>query len=429
MAEASEAAFYDEARIFVAGGRGGNGVVSFRRERFVPLGGPDGGNGGHGGSVYLVASPDVRTLAAFRRQRHFRAGDGQHGSGKKKRGANGEDMHITVPLGTMVYDAESGEFLGDLVLPGQTLLVARGGRGGRGNAAFASPTNQAPRIAEAGEPGEQRWLRLELKLLADVGLVGMPNAGKSTLLAAISAARPKIAPYPFTTLHPNLGVVELPDGRSFVVADLPGLIEGAHAGAGLGHRFLRHVERTRVLVHVIDGSASDPIGSYRCIRQELELYSPALSAKPELVAFNKMDLPQAQANWPAAQAQLEQLGVCALPISAATGLGLPDLLAAIAQELERAPQPEYPHAVPILRPKAVDEERALQISRRQDGVWVLRSPWLERLAKRTAWDMPEAVDRFQHILERRGVTEALRQAGVRPGDTVLIGDMELEWQE
>jgi len=422
--------FFDEARIYVAAGNGGNGIVSFRREKYIPLGGPDGGNGGDGGSVYLVASRDVNTLVHFRRQRHFRAGRGKHGRGKGQRGANGDDVTIQVPVGTVAWDDETGELLGDLTHHGQRLLVARGGRGGRGNAAFATPTNQAPRIAEVGDPGEERWLRLELKIVADVGLVGMPNAGKSTLLGAISAARPKVADYPFTTLQPNLGVVLMEDGFSFVAADLPGLIEGAHAGAGLGHQFLRHVERTRVLVHVLDGSEEDPLRNYEQLREELRLFDRALAEKPEVVAFNKVDLPEARAKLPAVRAQLEDWDVTVIAISAATGEGISSLLGEVVRLLRELPSPEPETPLPEIRPKAVDDsQEAVRIFRRKDGAWVLRGEWLERLARRTAWDMPEAVARFQHILDTRGITQTLEELGVTEGDTVIIGGTELEWQQ
>jgi GTPase len=430
MAERSDGSFFDEARVFVAAGSGGNGVVSFRREKFVPFGGPDGGNGGRGGDAYLEAVPGLNTLIAFRQQRRFQAAGGDNGSGQNKRGGNGADVVVKVPVGTMAYDDETGELLADLIEPGQRVRVARGGRGGRGNATFATPTNQAPRIAERGDPGEEHWLRLDLKVLADVGLVGLPNAGKSTLLSVLSAARPKIADYPFTTLQPNLGVVELDDGFSFVMADLPGLIEGAHLGAGLGHRFLRHIERTRVIVHVLDGATEEPLAAYEQIRQELELFDERLVRKPEVVAVNKMDLPDARERYAELQAALAQRGLTVLPISAATREGLRPLLGAVRKALETAPAPELFEVVPEIRPLAVDENEAtVRVSRRPDGAWVLHSPWLERLARRTAFQMPEAAERFWRIIESRGVSETLVEMGARAGDTVVIGEEELEWVE
>lgn len=329
--------FYDRARIFVKAGDGGNGAVAFRREKYVPRGGPSGGDGGDGGNVILVASPDLRTLLDFQYRRHFRAERGRHGEGKNRHGRSGEDLRIAVPPGTQVRDAETGELIADLDRPGSQAVVARGGRGGRGNARFASPQNRAPTWAQPGQPGEEKWLLLELKLLADVGLVGLPNAGKSTLLAQISAARPKIADYPFTTLEPHLGVVKLPHFRSFVVADIPGLVEGAHLGAGLGHDFLRHIERTRLLVHLVSLSPldGDPMENFKVINQELALYDPPLTGKPMLVVANKIDLPEAQAAWPQFRDQVQQLGWEEVwAISGATGQGVEGLLERLARLLE-----------------------------------------------------------------------------------------------
>ncbi len=419
----------DEARLHVSAGDGGNGIVSFRREKFIPLGGPNGGNGGPGGSVYLEASEGLNTLISFRGRRHIRAGRGGHGGSKDKTGATGDDVVVRVPVGTIVYDDETGAPLGDLLVAGQRLLVAQGGRGGRGNASFASATNQAPRLAERGDPGAARWLRLELKLLADVGLVGFPNAGKSTLLSVVSAARPKIADYPFTTLQPNLGVVLLDDGSSFVVADLPGLIAGASQGAGLGHRFLRHIERTRTIVHVLDGSSPEAFEAYAQVREELEAFDPRLVEKPEIVAINKLDLPEARDRFEALRDQLSRRGATVVGISAATGEGVSQLLSEVRRILESMPAEQQPLVLPEIVAPAVDEdEGAVRIFRRDDGAWVLRAAWLERLARRVGWGMPEAVDRFQRVLDRYGVTEALEEAGVAPGDTVIIGESELEWQ-
>ncbi len=329
--------FVDTARIFVKAGDGGDGCVSFRREKYVPFGGPDGGDGGKGGDIVLVADPDLHTLMDFRYQRHFRAERGQHGQGANRHGAAGDDLRLRVPPGTLVRDAETGAVLADLAHPGQEVVVARGGRGGRGNARFKGPTNQAPRHAEPGKPGEERWLELELKLLADVGLVGFPNAGKSTLLSRLTAARPKVGAYPFTTLVPNLGVAEY-QGESFVLADIPGLIEGAHRGAGLGHEFLRHVERTRVLVHVVDAAGTegrDPVEDYRTVNRELELHDPELLYRPQVVAANKVDLPAAREHLPRLREAAAAAGHRVCPVSAVTGAGLNDLLAAVVSELRR----------------------------------------------------------------------------------------------
>lgn len=330
--------FVDTARIFVKAGDGGDGCVSFRREKYVPFGGPDGGDGGKGGDVVLVADPALHSLMDFRYRRHFRAERGQHGQGANRHGAAGADLRLPVPPGTVVRDAETGVVLGDLAHAGQEVVVARGGRGGRGNARFKGPTRQAPRHAEAGKPGEERWLELELKLLADVGLVGFPNAGKSTLLARLTAARPKVGAYPFTTLVPNLGVAEY-QGDSFVVADIPGLIAGAHRGAGLGHEFLRHVERTRVLVHVVDAAGTegrDPVEDYRTVNRELELHDPDLLRRPQVVAANKVDLPDAEAHLPRLREAAAAAGHRVYPVSAVTGAGLNDLMAAVVSELRRA---------------------------------------------------------------------------------------------
>ena len=418
--------FFDEAKIYVRGGDGGNGCVSFRREKFVPFGGPNGGNGGKGGDVYLVASAHLNTLIQFQRKVHFKAERGEHGRGKDQFGKSGEDLFIQVPTGTVVFDAETGELIADLTEDGQKALVARGGRGGRGNASFATPTNQAPRIAEKGEPGQERWLRLELRLIADVGIVGAPNAGKSTLLAAVSAARPKIADYPFTTLIPNLGVVEV-DGATFVMADIPGLIEGAHQGAGLGDKFLRHIRRTRVLVHLLDGAAPDPLADFAAINRELELFSPDLARKPQIVALNKMDLPEAQEKWPRVARALKRQGYDALAISAATGEGVQALLRQVAATLRELPaEPTPAPEQKVFRPKP--DEDAFEIVR-EGGYWRVKGIKVERAAAMTNWDLDEAVLRFQRLLDGMGITEALREAGVGPGDTVVIGDAVLEWHD
>lgn len=418
----------DEARIYVKGGDGGDGCMSFRREKFVPLGGPNGGHGGHGGSVYVVADPRLNTLIHFRRRIHFKAGHGEHGRGKDQHGRKGEDIEVRVPLGTVVYDDATGEVLADLTTPGQRALVAAGGRGGRGNAAFKSPTNQAPRFAERGEPGVERWLRLELKLIADVGIVGVPNAGKSTLLARVTAARPKIADYPFTTLEPQLGVVVV-DHRDFVLADIPGLIEGAHSGAGLGDRFLRHIERCRVLIHLLNGLSPDPIGDWEAINQELELFNPLLADKVQIVAFNKMDLPDVRERWPQVRRALAARGAEALAISAATGEGVPELLRRAVERLD-----EQPATLPLA---SVDAERIYRPTpdeteftiEREGERWRVRGQRIERVTAMTNWSYYEAAQRFQRILEAMGISAALEEAGVREGDTVVIGDTELIWGE
>jgi GTP-binding protein len=416
--------FFDEAKIYVKAGDGGNGCVSFRREKYIPFGGPNGGKGGKGGDVYLVLNPHLNTLINFKKRSHFKAQRGGHGRGKDQTGKRGEDLTIAVPPGTVAYDADTGQLLADLTQPEQRALVARGGRGGRGNAAFATPTNQAPRLAEKGEPGQERWLRLELKLIADVGIVGVPNAGKSTLLAAVSAARPKIADYPFTTLEPNLGVVMV-DDRDFVLADIPGLIEGAHAGAGLGHQFLRHVERTRLLIHLLDGASADPLGDFGKINEELALFDPQLARKPQVVVLNKMDLPQTQELWPRIRREIKKLDLEAMSISAVTGQGVPTLLQRVVYLLDRLPREE-----PVIEEVKVfrlEEEEPFSIAQEEDG-WRVWGTKIERVVAMTNWEYDEAVMRFQRILEAMGISAALEKAGVEIGDTVRIGDIELEWQ-
>lgn len=328
----------DQARVYVKGGDGGNGCVSFRREKFIPKGGPDGGDGGHGGSVVFLADEGLSTLIDFKYRQHLRAGRGGHGEGAKRTGRRGQDLVVPVPVGTIVRDARTGEVLADLEAAGQRATIAKGGRGGKGNARFATPTHRTPRRADPGAPGEERWVELELRLLADVGLVGLPNAGKSTLLARISSARPTIGDYPFTTTQAVLGAVTIPDGRGFVAADVPGLIEGAHAGAGLGHAFLRHIARTRMLLHLIDLAApDDPLLAYETVRRELQWHDPALLARVEFVVLTKIDLPQARARLARTLATFAARGIRALGISAATGEGVDELLAAAADALAAAP--------------------------------------------------------------------------------------------
>ncbi len=326
--------FIDQAEIEVRAGKGGDGIVAFRREKYVPAGGPAGGNGGRGGSVWIKATAHLQTLLDFKYARTFKAEDGQRGGPKNMTGASGDDRWIEVPCGTLIYDAETGELLGDLVQPGQTLCVAQGGKGGLGNAHFLSNSNRAPERALPGLPGEMRQLRLELKLLAEVGIIGLPNAGKSTLISVLSAARPKIADYPFTTLVPNLGVVRKPTGDGTVFADIPGLIEGAHLGVGLGHEFLRHVERTRLLLHLVDATGPDPIAAYHTIQAELQAYGRGLAERPQIVVLNKLDAIGPDQLMPLVEQFQSELGQPIHPISAATGLGLETLLQAVWDHLD-----------------------------------------------------------------------------------------------
>ncbi len=416
--------FFDEAKIHVKAGDGGNGVVAFRREKYVPRGGPSGGHGGNGGNIILRVDPQLNTLVHFQNQIHFKAERGGHGGGKNMHGANGKDTIIPVPPGTVVRRADTGELIADLTEPGQEVIVARGGRGGRGNSAFKSSTNQTPKFAERGLPGEELWITLELKLIADVGLVGMPNAGKSTLLSRLSAARPKIADYPFTTLQPNLGVVVM-NHRDLVMADIPGLIEGAHAGAGLGHQFLRHVERSRLLVHLLNGASPDPLADFAQINQELALFSPRLARKPQVVVLNKLDLPEAQAHWPQVKAHAQSLDLPAYAISAVTGEGVPALVAALFTLLDDLPpEPPFEEEAPVFT--LTQDENYFEIDRQADG-WHVTGPKIEQLAHQTQWSNYDAVMRAYRILERMGVHDALREAGVEPGDTVFLHDVELEW--
>ena len=416
--------FFDEAKIHVRSGNGGDGALTFRREKFVPRGGPSGGDGGDGGNAVLAVDPQLNTLVHFQGQVHFRAGNGVNGKSKNQTGACGEDVVIPVPPGTIVRDADTGRVLADLTSPGQTAILATGGSGGRGNARFTSSTRQAPRIAERGQSGVGRWLKLELRLLADVGLVGMPNAGKSTFLSVISAARPKIADYPFTTLQPNLGVVSVDSETSFVVADLPGLIEGAHDGAGLGHQFLRHVQRTRLLIHLLDGAADDPLAHFQQINEELRLFDTELATRPQIVVLNKMDLPLAQQVWPKVQAQMESEGYPTAAISAVSQQGVSELVFQIARTLSTLPQPQAKEdEIPTF---TLDETPEFTVERLSNG-WRVTGPRVAEIADRTMWQYHDAIERAQRQLESLGVFDALRAAGVQAGDTVFLGNVELEW--
>ncbi len=420
---------FDRVNVYVKAGDGGDGSPHLRREMYVPHGGPDGGDGGRGGSVYVEADDQLNTLITYAHKKHFKAGSGGRGLRQRQHGASGEDLVLKVPPGTVVRPPEGDEILADLVQPGDRVLVARGGRGGLGNVHFSTATHQTPRFAQKGEPGEERWIRLELKLIADVGIVGLPNAGKSTLLSVISAAKPKIADYPFTTLEPQLGVVQR-DDVDFVVADIPGLIEGAHAGAGLGHEFLRHVERTRLLVHLVDGSGqlSDPLTAYKQIRNELSLYADRLAGVPEIVAVTKQDLPEAGELWPLVQAELEALGVHPLAISAVTHQGVDQLLDEIARRLPELPPPATFGPSPTdYKVFALEPEDDFRVES-EDGGFTVRGRKVERVIAMTDLRRPEAVDYLQGQLKRLGVTQALERAGVKSGDVVHIGGEELVWE-
>jgi GTPase len=417
--------FTDRAKIFVKAGDGGAGALSFRREKYVPRGGPDGGNGGRGGDVVLEVSNQLNSLADYRFSHHFVAGKGGRGGGSRRHGKDATDLVLQVPPGTLIKD-ESGSTIADLVAPRQRLVIARAGRGGRGNASFKTSTRQTPRFAELGEPGESRWLWLELRLIADAGLVGLPNAGKSTLLSVASAARPKIAEYPFTTLEPVLGVVELVDEASFVMADLPGLIEGAHAGAGLGLQFLRHVERTRVLIHVLDASAGDQQRlwhDYQQVRVELKSYSAGLARRPHLIALNKMDLVREPSEVLAFRQRLVKLRRRSFPISAATREGVDDLLWAAWRMLQRSPRSaaEPLPALKVYRGPSTAEPFQIEPV---DGGFSVSGDQLERLLAMTDITNPEGLAHFQRMLDRWGLNDALARHGARGGETVRIRDVE-----
>ncbi|MFM2106537.1 MAG: hypothetical protein RL338_1569 [Chloroflexota bacterium] len=423
--------FLDRVKILVRAGAGGDGAATFRREAHVPRGGPDGGDGGRGGSILLKVDAGQTTLRDFRYAHHFRATPGGRGTGAKRHGKAGDDLVLAVPPGTAVYEDASGELVADLVATDQEVLVARGGRGGLGNVHFATATHRTPKHAQKGEPGEERWLRLELRLIADIGLVGLPNAGKSTLLAALTAAKPKIADYPFTTLEPNLGVMELGEGdeRRPTIADVPGLIEGASQGAGLGHAFLRHVERTRILVHVVDGSSRDPEWDHAVIRDELAAHDPALLEKPLVVAFNKLDLPAAAAAWPDFRAAREREHRQVVAISADRGDGLAALRRLVADALPSADEFEAspePSGVVVHRLETIGD--GFVVEPLGPGDFRVRGKRIERVASQTDFEVEESAARFQRDLVRLGIDAELRRAGIRAGDTVRIGSIELEWE-
>lgn len=418
--------FIDETTVELSSGTGGSGAVSFHREKHVPRGGPNGADGGKGGDVILIADRGRRTLYDYRLNPRFRAENGVHAI-SQKRGKDGKSIELKVPVGTQVRDAESGELIADLNVHGMKLVICAGGRGGHGNQHYVSSVRQVPNFAEKGAPGETRIVKLELKLLADVGLVGLPNAGKSTLLSQISAARPKIADYPFTTITPNLGVVTIAD-TSFVVADLPGLIEGASEGIGLGHQFLKHVERTRVLIHVVDAfpiDETDPLEGYHTIRKELEQYSPSLAERPTVIALNKMDLaPQGQAN--TIREQFEGLGFPVFAISAATRSGIDPLLFAVLELLEQQEQEAPAEVNLVVRPK--EEEDVWNVIAAEDG-WEIIGKRIERMVAMTDLTNPAAVRYLHRRLGRVGVIQALRDAGADEGDTVYVGNAVFTFSE
>lgn len=422
--------FIDRARIFVQSGKGGDGMSSFRHEKFVPKGGPNGGDGGQGGNVVLVADRNVNTLVDFRFRRLFKAKPGGKGEGSNKYGRNAEDLLITVPLGTIVKDEETGQVMADLSRDGQRAIVAKGGRGGRGNWHFRTSANRTPTFAERGEPGEERWLRLELKVLADVGLLGYPSVGKSSILRKVSAAQPEVAAYHFTTLNPILGVVNLPDHRSFVMADIPGLIDGASEGVGLGHDFLRHIERTKILIHVIDVSGiegRDPIEDYEKINAELAKYSEKLSRKQQIVAANKIDLLGDSDNLERLMDYMAAHGVEVYPICAMTGEGMDKLLERVWTMLE-----EY-----VEEPDETTEEVVykaqnkpdFEVKRDDDGAFVITGARIENLVAMTNFDDDQSLRRFQRIWRYMELDKLLQEHGIQDGNTVRIYSMEFEYHK
>lgn len=419
--------FIDYAEISVASGRGGNGSASFRREKYVPNGGPDGGDGGRGGDVILVADANLTTLQDFRYKRSYKAEDGENGGKRKRYGKSGADLEIRLPVGSYVKEAESGAILADFTEPGQRVVVARGGKGGLGNTHFANSVRQAPAFARAGEAGEQLKLHIELKLLADVGLLGMPNVGKSTFLSVVSNARPKIADYPFTTLEPHLGIVEM-EGAGFVIADIPGLIENASEGQGLGLGFLRHIERTRLLLHFVDLSplsGRDPVADFDLINRELEKYSLVLAGRPQLVVASKLDMAEADA-WPRFKETMEGRGYEVFAISAPIHEGVDALLKACAEKLRQLPATVLAAPVDPAHRVYKLEDESLKIEKR-DGAFYVSAPWIENLVMSVNFDDIESMQYFQRSLKKRGLTRALEEAGVREGDLVCLEDFQFEY--
>jgi GTP-binding protein len=418
--------FIDQVEIHVKSGKGGDGMVHFHREKFVPRGGPDGGDGGKGGDVIFEVKSTLNTLSSFRQNQKFKAEDGAKGGPSQMSGRYGNDLILSVPPGTVLFDADTGELIGDLTQPGETLTVLKGGRGGRGNQHFATSRNQVPRTAEKGEPAQERRIKLELKLIADIGLIGVPNAGKSTLLSVLTNAKPKIA----SVYHARAqsGVANIDDNTTVVLADIPGLIEGASQGVGLGHDFLRHIQRTRVLIHLLDGLSEDPVADYSQINSELSLFDPNLTRKPQVVALNKIDQPEVQERLAEIQKKFKKLDVELMTISALAHTNTRELLVRAYQRLEEAPSvEEIELPLPVYKPK--EDPREFTVTREGANEWRISGVAIERAASMTYWQHDGSVRRFQKIMETIGVDEALRKAGVQEGDTVAIGDFELEWQE
>lgn len=420
--------FYDYAKIFVKGGDGGNGAVAFRREKYIAEGGPYGGDGGKGGSVILVADDGLRTLVDFRYKKHFKADRAENGRSKNQHGADGQDLYVKVPIGTVIKNAETHEVVVDMNSAGQEFVIARGGRGGRGNSRFTTSVNRAPQIAENGDLGTERWLELELMLLADVGLIGFPNVGKSTIISHVSAAKPKIADYHFTTIDPNLGVVRLEEGKSFVLVDIPGLVEGASEGIGLGHRFLRHVERTRFLLHVLDISGSegrDPLEDLDVVNKELEKYNPLLHKRSQIIVANKMDIPGSEDNLTRLKAKLGD-SIEIFPVSAVTGQGLDKIMYRSWELLQQLP------VMPLVIPEEgmkitrVEQKEPFQVDF-VEGRWIVTGPEMERLLIKMDLTNDEAMKKFLNIIRKLGVDQELRKKGAKDGETIQIGDLQFDF--
>ncbi len=419
----------DRAKIHIKAGDGGNGKVSFHREKYVAAGGPDGGDGGKGGDVVFVVDDGLRTLIDFKYKRKYAAEQGEHGGASGCTGKSGKDLIIKVPPGTIVKDLDTGRILADMIEPGQVNIIANGGKGGAGNQHFATSTRQLPSFARAGNPGDEYQVELELKLIADVGLIGFPNAGKSTILSMTSAATPKIADYPFTTMEPNLGVVSLDEGASFVLADIPGLIEGAHEGVGLGFEFLRHVERTKLLLHVVDVAGVDgrePLDDFRTINEELRKYNPKLAERPQIVAANKTDLTEGRERLEGFTKAIEEMGYKVFPISAATNSGIKEMIQYTATQLR-----ELPDAIPLTDGEAevvytVKEEEPFTI-RREGKAFVVEGNWVKKVVGSTNFNVYESLQYFQRALKTKGVIDALEKMGIQEGDTVKIDEAEFDY--
>lgn len=421
--------FIDRAKIHIKAGDGGNGKVSFHREKYIAAGGPDGGDGGRGGDVVFIVDEGLRTLIDFKYKRKYAAEPGEHGGAGNCSGKSGKELVIKVPPGTIVRDEHSKHILADMIRPGQRLVVAKGGKGGAGNQHFATSTRQVPSFARAGDLGEEFHVELELKVIADVGLVGFPNAGKSTILSIVSAANPKIADYPFTTLEPNLGVVSIERGSSFVLADIPGLIEGAHEGVGLGHDFLRHVERTRLLLHVVDVAAvdgRDPLSDFETINSELRQYNPKLAERPQIVAANKVDLPEGREKLESFQKAVEEKGYKVFPISAATNKGVKELMLYAASMLDELPETVLTADAEEEVVYTAGEEQLFKV-RREGNTYIIEGNWVRKVVGSTNFEIFESIQYFQRSLKSKGVIDALEKLGITEGDTVKIYDVEFEY--